>query len=190
MAADKSLFQLHAESAQGALEDAGLTKNDIDGYFCASGDNARSRRAVDGRLPRPQIEASRFHRCRRVVLPVAMWPRCEAIARQMFDRIDHLGGSSRAEGVQTGTAPRVPAAPMPESGFDCRSARPPRTCTRCARCGTCTNTHDQRAACLGQGRCSHHAQYNPHAMLRDVVTGRRGSQSPMIADRCTGSIAA
>src|SRR5258708_23360592 len=38
MAADKSLFQLHAESAQGALEDAGLTKNDIDGYFCASGD--------------------------------------------------------------------------------------------------------------------------------------------------------
>src|ERR1700730_13018658 len=35
---DKSLFQLHAECAQGALADAGLGKNDIDGYFCASGD--------------------------------------------------------------------------------------------------------------------------------------------------------
>ena len=32
---DKSLAQLHAESARGALEDAGLGKNDIDGYFCA-----------------------------------------------------------------------------------------------------------------------------------------------------------
>src|SRR5436853_607518 len=38
MAADKSLFQLHAEVAQGALEDARLRKTDIDGYFCASGD--------------------------------------------------------------------------------------------------------------------------------------------------------
>ena len=35
---DKSLFQLHAECAAGALIDAGLSKNDIDGYFCASGD--------------------------------------------------------------------------------------------------------------------------------------------------------
>src|SRR6201993_4374682 len=35
MAPDKSLAQLHAESARGALADAGLTKDDIDGYFCA-----------------------------------------------------------------------------------------------------------------------------------------------------------
>jgi acetyl-CoA C-acetyltransferase len=35
-AADKSLAQLHAEVAAGALADAGLTKSDIDGYFCAS----------------------------------------------------------------------------------------------------------------------------------------------------------
>jgi acetyl-CoA C-acetyltransferase len=32
---DKSLAQLHAEVAKGALEDAGLTKADVDGYFCA-----------------------------------------------------------------------------------------------------------------------------------------------------------
>ena len=35
---DKSLFQLHAECALGALSDAGLGKSDIDGYFCAAGD--------------------------------------------------------------------------------------------------------------------------------------------------------
>ena len=32
---DKSLAQLHAESAKGALDDAGLTRADVDGYFCA-----------------------------------------------------------------------------------------------------------------------------------------------------------
>src|ERR1700680_10690 len=32
---DKSLAQLHAEVAKGALEDAGLSKSDVDGYFCA-----------------------------------------------------------------------------------------------------------------------------------------------------------
>jgi acetyl-CoA C-acetyltransferase len=32
---DKSLAQLHAEVAKGALEDAGLTRADVDGFFCA-----------------------------------------------------------------------------------------------------------------------------------------------------------
>ena len=31
----QSLAQLHAESAKGALEDAGLSRADVDGYFCA-----------------------------------------------------------------------------------------------------------------------------------------------------------
>src|SRR5437660_9865990 len=34
-APDKSTAQLHAEVAKGTIEDAGLTKADIDGYFCA-----------------------------------------------------------------------------------------------------------------------------------------------------------
>ena len=34
-APDKSTPQLHAECMRGALADAGLTKDDIDGYFCA-----------------------------------------------------------------------------------------------------------------------------------------------------------
>src|SRR5215470_1819906 len=32
---DKTLAQLHAECAKGALEDAGLSNKDVDGYFCA-----------------------------------------------------------------------------------------------------------------------------------------------------------
>ena len=34
-APDKSIALLHAECAKGALADAGLTKDDVDGYFCA-----------------------------------------------------------------------------------------------------------------------------------------------------------
>src|SRR6201999_4081873 len=34
-APDKTTAQLHAEVAKGAIEDAGLTKADVDGYFCA-----------------------------------------------------------------------------------------------------------------------------------------------------------
>ena len=33
IAPDKTAFQLHAESARGALEDAGLAKEDVDGFF-------------------------------------------------------------------------------------------------------------------------------------------------------------
>ena len=35
-APDISLAQLHAEVAFGALRDAGLHQNDVDGYFCDS----------------------------------------------------------------------------------------------------------------------------------------------------------
>jgi acetyl-CoA acetyltransferase len=35
LAKDISLAQIHAQVAKGALEDAGLTKDDVDGYFCA-----------------------------------------------------------------------------------------------------------------------------------------------------------
>ena len=34
-APDKSVAMLHAECARGALQDAGLGKDDVDGYFCA-----------------------------------------------------------------------------------------------------------------------------------------------------------
>ena len=34
-APDKTTAQLHAECAKGALEDSGLSFDDIDGYFCA-----------------------------------------------------------------------------------------------------------------------------------------------------------
>src|SRR5580765_1298054 len=80
LATDKTVMMLHAESAAGALADAGLTKNDIDGYFCAAGDHAG--------------------------------------LGQLSIALITLAGRPRAEGMATGTAPRPPANPMPESGFE------------------------------------------------------------------------
>ena len=82
-AEDKSLAQLHAELAKGAIEDAGLSKSDIDGYFCA-GDAPGLGTSVDGRLHGPQIEAHGFDRLRRLVLPHPCWAcRGGDCARQM-----------------------------------------------------------------------------------------------------------
>ena len=48
--------------------DAGLTQDDIDGYFCAAGDAPGLGAAVDGRLSRPQAAPRRFDRYRRLLL--------------------------------------------------------------------------------------------------------------------------
>jgi acetyl-CoA acetyltransferase len=39
-APDKSIAQLHAEVANGALADAGLKREDVDGYFCSADDTS------------------------------------------------------------------------------------------------------------------------------------------------------
>ena len=56
-APDHSVAQLHAEVAKGALEDAGLTKDDIDGYFCA-GDAPGVERLEHGELHEPDEAAA------------------------------------------------------------------------------------------------------------------------------------
>src|SRR5688572_25616619 len=94
-----------------------------------------------------------------------------------------LAGRPRAEGMATGTAPRQPGVPMPESGFELPYA--PATANMYAMCamrhmheyGT---TSEQMA--WVKVAASHHAQHNPHAMLREIVTVEEVVNSPMIAD--------
>ncbi len=87
-APDKSTAQLHAEVAKGAIEDAGLSKADIDGYFCAG--DAPGGLLADGRLPRPQGPPHRFHRDRRLFLSDPSRPcRRGDRRRQVLDRADH-----------------------------------------------------------------------------------------------------
>jgi len=73
---------------------------------------------------------------------------------------------------------------MPESGFEAPYA--PATANMYAiggDCATCTNTGttSEQMAWV-KVAASHHAQHNPHAMLKDVVTVEDVVNSPMIAD--------
>ena len=94
-----------------------------------------------------------------------------------------LAGRPRAEGMATGTAPRAPGVPMPESAFELPYA--PATANMYAMCAMRHmheyGTTSEQLAWV-KVAASHHAQHNPHAMLRDVVTVEEVVNSPMIAD--------
>ena len=94
-----------------------------------------------------------------------------------------LAGRPRTEGVATGTAPRTAAVQSAETAFENPYA--PATANMYAMCAMRHmyqyGTTSEQLAWV-KVAASHHAQYNPHAMLRDVVTVEDVVNSPMIAD--------
>src|SRR5438309_1678998 len=184
LATDKTIPQLHAESARGALEDAGLTKNDIDGYFCAAGDTpglgALSMIDYLGlklkHIDSTDVGGSSY------LLQVGHVAEAIAAGKCSIALIT-LAGRPRAEGMATGTAPRAPERPMPESGFELPYA--PATANMY---GMAAMRHMHEYGTTSEQLAwikvapSHHSQHNPHAMLRDVVTVEDVVNSPMISD--------
>jgi len=189
-APDKSTAQLHAECAKGALADAGLSKNDIDGYFCA-GDapgfgamsmadymGLRNLRHLDSTDTGGSsyilhvghaAEAIAAGKCTVALVTLAGRPRSE-----------NTGPGARGGGGRGGN-PRFAAAP--EAAFEAPYGG---------------STHNQYAMCAQRHMheygttseqlawikvaASQHAQHNPHALLKDVVTVEDVLASPMIAD--------
>jgi acetyl-CoA C-acetyltransferase len=180
-APDKSAAQLHAESARGALADAGLSHQDIDGYFCA-GDapggvmsmadylGLRNLRHVDA----TEIGGSSY------ILHVGH--AAEAIAAGKCSTVlVTLGGKPLTDPTSM-TARAAASASRPEEAFESPYG------------GT---THNQYAMCAMRHMheygttseqlawikvaASHHAQYNPNAALPEVVTVEQVLDSPMIA---------
>ena len=94
-----------------------------------------------------------------------------------------LAGRPRTEGVATGTTPRAAAVQSAETAFENPYA--PATANMYAMCAMRHmyqyGTTSEQLAWV-KVAASHHAQYNPHAMLRDVVTVEDVVNSPMIAD--------
>ncbi len=181
-APDKSVAQLHAESAVGALADAGLRKDDIDGYFCA-GDapgfgplgmadymNLRVR-YIDS----TDIGGSSY------IAHVAHAAAAIAAGKCSVALIT-LAGRPRSEG-HSGTAPRPASAAAPDAAFEAPFG--PVTTNVYAMCAM-RHMHEfgTTAAQLAwiKVAASHHAQWNEHAMLRDVVTVEDVLNSPVIAD--------
>jgi acetyl-CoA C-acetyltransferase len=181
-APDKSVPQIHAESAMGALKDAGLTKDDVDGYFCA-GDapgmgplamadymNLRLRHLDSTELGGSSYIAHVAHAA-------------EAIAAGKCNvALITLAGRPRSEG-HSGAAARPIVANAPESPWEAPFG--PVTINLYAMCAM-RHMHEfgttpEQLAWI-KVAASHHAQHNPHAMLRDVVTVEEVVNSPIISD--------
>jgi acetyl-CoA C-acetyltransferase len=180
---DKSLAQLHAESAKGALQDAGLTKEDVDGYFCA-GDAPGL-----GPLSMADYMGLRLRHMDTTdtggssyVIHVAHAAQAIAAGKCNVALIT-LAGRPRAEGMATGTAPRNYGATTPDVPFEYPFG--PTVVNQYAMAAMRhMHQYGTTSAQLAwiKVAASRHAQHNPHAMLREVVTVDDVVRSPMISD--------
>src|SRR3984893_8409445 len=182
-ASDKSVTLLHAECAKGALDDAGLTKDDVDAYYCAGdapGLGPMSMIDYMGlkvrHLDSTDVGGSSYQ--------VAVGHALAAIATGRANVcLITLAGRPRSEGMATGTAPRAGSPAQPEMQFEYPYG--PATANMYAMCAMRHmhqyGTTSEQLAWI-KVAASHHAQHNPHAMLRDVVTVEDVVNSPMIAD--------
>ncbi|MGE0099751.1 MAG: thiolase domain-containing protein, partial [Hydrogenophaga sp.] len=180
LASDRSLVQLHAEVARGALDDAGLRLEDVDGFFCDGGvpgfgaltlanylglklrhtDTTESGGSAPILHVGHAAQAIADGKCR-----VALITSC---------------GRPRAAGV----GPGMPVDPeTPDDEFDatygCHLAQGYGMVAR-----RHMHDHGTTSAQLAwiKVAASHHAQHNPHAMLRKVVTVEDVLNSPLVAD--------
>jgi acetyl-CoA C-acetyltransferase len=180
---DKSLAQLHAESAKGALDDAGLTRADVDGYFCAGdapGLGPLSMTDYLG-LKLRHMDSTDSGGSSYII---HVGHAAEAIAAGKCSvALITLAGRPRSEGQATGTAQRGAGGNAPDVQFE--NPYGPATANMYAMCAMRHmhqyGTTSEQLAWI-KVAASHHAQHNPHAMLRDVVTVQDVVNSPMIAD--------
>ena len=180
---DKSLAQLHAESAKGALDDAGLTRADVDGYFCAGdapGLGPLSMADYLG-LKLRHMDSTDSGGSSYII---HVGHAAEAIAADKCNvALITLAGRPRSEGQATGTASRTAGGNAPDVQFE--NPYGPATANMYAMCAMRHmyqyGTTSEQLAWI-KVAASHHAQHNPHAMLRDVVTVQDVVNSPMIAD--------
>ena len=179
----QSLAQLHAESAQGALADAGLTRADVDGYFCAGdapGLGGLSMADYMG-LKLRHIDTTETGGSSYVI---HVSHAAQAIAMGKCDvALITLAGRPRAEGMATGTAPRSYGGTSPDVAFEFPFG--PTVVNQYAMAAM-RHMHEYGTTSAQLAwikvAASHHAQHNPGALLRDVVTVDEVVNSPMISD--------
>jgi acetyl-CoA C-acetyltransferase len=156
----------------------------VDGYFCAAGD-------TPGLGPLSMMEY--------LGLQVRHVDSTDIGGSSYVQHVDHaaqaiaagkcnialitLAGRPRAESRGAATAPRAGGAQPPETQFEA-----PYNPTVANLYGMCALRHMYEYGTTSEAlawikvAASHHAQHNPHAMLRSVVTVEDVLNSPMIAD--------
>jgi acetyl-CoA C-acetyltransferase len=181
-ATDKSVAQLHAECAQGALADAGLTFKDVDAYYCA-GDAPGL--GVFGMADYMNLKVRHVDSTETggssYLIHVSHAAQAIAMGKCNVALIT-LAGRPRSEGG-SGLVPRnfgnnlpdhpfeLPYGPVTVNLYALAAAR------HMYEFGT---TLEQLA--WVKVAASHHAQWNEHAMLRDKLEIKDVMESPVISD--------
>lgn len=183
MAHGMSLAQLHTEVAFGALADAGLTPRDVDGYFCASdapGIGAFAMCEHLGMNPHyfgmAETGGSAYVVLLKHAAEAIAQGRCSVALITMADNQFSAGLQPSLRGVADMEA-------MPNMLFEM-----PFMWGAIGQYALVARRHMHEFGTTAEQLAwvkvamSHHAQHNPHALLRDVVTVEDVLASPMIAD--------
>lgn len=178
---DLSVARLHADVAKGALEDAGLAKSDVDGYFCA-GDAPGLGTTTMAEYLGLRLRHVDSTECGGSAPILHVAHAAQAIAAGHCNvALITLAGRPRAAGGSL--ALRSPDPDAPEVAFELPFG--PLTHNLYAMVARRHmhefGTTSEQLAWI-KVAASHHAQHNPHAMLRKVVTVEEVLESPMIAD--------
>ena len=197
LAENLSVLRLHADCALGALADAGLDKSEVDAVFCAGdvpGLGAATLVEYLGLQPKhidstecggsaPILHVAHAAaaiatgRCRVALITLAGRPR--AAMAEAKARAEAAGKT----GARAPLALRPPDPDCPELAFELPYG--PATQNLYAlvarRHMHQFGTTPEQLAWI-KVAASHHAQHNPQAMLRQVVTVQQVLDSPMVAD--------
>ena len=178
-----STARLHADVAWGALADAGLTADDVDGFFCGADApglggltmaeyiGLRNLRHIDS----TETGGSSYLLHVRHAAQAIAAGHCNVALVTLADRPLAAAAGTSLAGVDTRTMPNLPYSagvpPMPVYGYAMVARR------HMHEFGT---TPEQLA--WVRVAASHHAQHNPHAFRREVVTVQDVLDSPLVAD--------
>jgi acetyl-CoA C-acetyltransferase len=188
-APDTSTPQLHMECALGALADAGLEKDDIDGYFCAGdapGFGGMSMIDYMGLKNVRHMDSTETGGSSYIVhvghaAQAIAEGKCKAALITLAGRPRH--GGNRPGARMAGGAPQGLSDGPPEAGFEnIYGGSTHNTYGMCAmRHMYEYGTTSEQLAWI-KVAASHHAQWNEHAFLKDVVTVEDVVNSRMISD--------
>ncbi len=176
-----SVVRLHADVAKGALEDAGLAKDDVDAYFCAGdapGLGATTMAEYLG-LKLRHVDSTECGGSA-PILHVAHAAAAIAAGRCNVALIT-LAGRPRAAG--TALSLKAPDPDAPELAFELPFGPATQNLYGMVarRHMHAFGTTSEQLAWI-KVAASHHAQHNPNAMLRNVVTVEDVVNSPMVSD--------
>lgn len=178
---DRTVAQLHREVAVGALADAGLTLADVDGYFCdstAPGFGPVSMSEYLGLAAR-YVDSTETGGSSYLV---HVGHAAAAIATgKCRVALITLAGRPRTGGAMPGGAQRMVSSP--EAGFEQAGIFAPvgNYALSASRHMHEFGTTSEQLAWI-KVAASEHAQHNPNALLRNVVTVDDVLASPLVAD--------